>query len=177
MSTPHAVKPSLKFQSAEVTPTELITAARHYTGYLYSASRTWEPPAAGRCGFCDCVGLFLLAARRVGWLAPDFPVALPYSIFGKPRAKLLRELLETNCLRMPFSALSPGDVVFVRYADQPDEGRHIALLSVAVPGPEIIHAWCDLNGYGRVLEEPLWARNGARLRSIWRPPYVQGGRA
>ena len=168
-------------QSGEVTPAQFIAAARAYKGLGYSAQGTFaaESLESGDVfgGKCDCVGLFLLAARRCGLLPRSFDPNLPPCLTGMSRENALIEILTRNFGRVDVLAARPGDLLQI-WMDGAREAKHIALLTSFEPSPygSMIHACDDKTGNGRVWEMPVDGYTRGQIHRVYRlNRWIVGG--
>lgn len=127
----------------------LVDTARRLVGTPY------RDEGRSRTGV-DCYGLLLVVAQAHGLAAP---VEAGYG--SRPSGLHMRRQLLAYCDPVPFAAVSPGDILHLRYGDQP---QHLALVSAHDP-LRIVHADSRL---GRVVEQSLAGDAAARVRGCYR---------
>jgi hypothetical protein len=140
------------------TRAEVVAYARETLGTAYQH----QCRVAGVA--MDCIGVPVHVALRLGM---DAEVVADYG--RQPRPDLMRNGLDKVLVRVPSSEMAPGDVVWIRFRDEP---QHVAVVGDYVHGGlSLIHAY---NGAGlrNVVEHRLdetWQR---RIVGVWRFPGV-----
>lgn len=116
----------------------------------------------------DCVGLLVGVARTLGLVAADFDVR-GYS--RQPDGQLMARAGEL-LVRIDVAAMQAGDVVVMRFEQDP---CHLAILAdypVVAGQLSIIHALTTRAGGGRVVEHRLDATNMAKVMGAFQFPGV-----
>lgn len=115
----------------------------------------------------DCAGLLICTARTVGLVAPDFDIK---GYRGTPDGKSLLEHCDRWMTRIAREAMQPGDAIVIRWAKDP---QHIGIVGDYVHGGlSIIHAFCNPDGKGTVIEHQLEASTLRRFIAAYRLPGV-----
>lgn len=144
------------------TRAEYVEAARSFLGVR------WQHQGRSEQGI-DCVGLLVVPACRLGLLRPEDDVT-NYS--RQPDGEELSILLHRYCLRLPrWQDAREGDVLAIKYADQP---QHVAIVTRphdARWGIHIIHAAGSAEVGGKVVEHRIdkqWlASHRARIHAAF----------
>lgn len=135
------------------TREQYVAAAREFLGVR------WQHQGRSAQGV-DCVGLLVVPAIRLGVLTPGQDVT-DYS--RQQDGSQLAALLHRHCRRLPhWREASPGDILALRYADQP---QHVAIVTRAWDarwGFKVLHAYGNDAIGGQVIEHRLdadWLRS------------------
>ncbi len=120
---------------------DIEAAARRYLGWRWA--HLGRGPDA-----IDCIGLIILVARDLGFVAPDFDIT------GYGRQTTREEMLRLFRAHMP--EISPlkaarGDVLLLRDQILP---THCGIVSEKNGQPHLIHAYARIT-IRRTVEEPL----------------------
>jgi len=132
-------------EKAEIIATraEYVEAARSFLGVR------WQHQGRSEQGI-DCVGLLVVPACRLGLLRPEDDVT---NYPRQPDGEELSALLHRYCVRLArWQDAQPGDVLAIKYADQP---QHVAIVTRAYDsrwGAYIIHAFGNTETGGKVVE-------------------------
>lgn len=139
-----------------------VAEARRFLGVR------WQHQGRSEQGV-DCVGLLVVPACRLGLLRPEDDVT---SYSRQPDGEELSALLHRYCLRLPkWQSARMGDVLAIKYADQP---QHVAIVTRDYDprwGVHIIHAFGNAEMGGKVIEHRIDRRwldsNRARIHAAF----------
>lgn len=135
---------------ASADPEALVAAARAYLGVPYHHC------GRNRQGV-DCLGLLVLVGRDLG-----LPVQDEESYSQIVNAARFRAGIEAHCASVPPAEMAPGDVLLFSVQRSP---QHLAMLTVAGPDPQMIHAYQTA---GKVVEHGLSGAWPRRLVAVFR---------
>jgi NlpC/P60 family putative phage cell wall peptidase len=133
------------------TPDKLIACAKEWIGTPYVHQASVKGVGA------DCVGFLKGVALETGLITPELAALLPRDYSRQPSAGELRRLTSRHLRLVPFGSRAPGDVVLMRFAEEP---QHLGMLTQVSPVDYVIH--CAQHG---VLAH--------RLDSVWRARIVR----
>lgn len=115
----------------------------------------------------DCIGLGIGTARAIGAVAPEFDVT-GYS--RQPDGVSLIAQCDKYMERVPVTEAQLGDMIVTSFDIHP---CHFAILGdYPYGGFSMIHALCNRDGRGRVIEHRLDASNLRRVVAAYRLPGV-----
>ena len=120
----------------------------------------------------DCVGVPILVARIMGYVAPDFDVT---GYTRMPDGRLL-QLMDTHLVRIEEAQMTAGDVITVAvdpHSANPDPQHVGILVPYRLGGLAIVHA---TSHHGRVVEQPLVFGPTLQFRAVHRFPAVAAWR-
>lgn len=128
------------------TRAEYVEAARAFLG------TRWQHQGRTEQGV-DCVGLLVVPACRLGLLRPEDDVT-NYS--RQPDGEELSTLLHRYCIRLAkWQDAKAGDILAIKYVDQP---QHVAIMTRDYDsrwGAYIIHAFGNAEMGGKVVEHRI----------------------
>lgn len=128
------------------TRAKYVEAARSFLGVR------WQHQGRSEQGV-DCVGLLVVPACRLGLLRPEDDVT---NYPRQPDGEELSALLHRYCVRLPkWQDARMGDVLAIKYADQP---QHVAIATRDYDerwGIHIIHAFGNSEAGGKVIEHRI----------------------
>lgn len=108
----------------------------------------------------DCFGVLRTIGGKISFPIPPIPE------YGKsPSARLMRRMLDENLIRIKVSAIVPGDVLHMAWAQQP---QHLAVVVCADP-LRIVHASSEC---GKVVEVGVGKLDGFKIRAAYRVPVI-----
>jgi len=120
-----------------ITPQDVVTTAREYLGVR------WHHQGRNHAGV-DCIGLVVIVAKRLGLI--DFDV----HGYGRiPDGNRLRS--ELGRLMVPVYESAPGDVILMRFADEP---QHVAIAT----DKGIIHSYAQIRKVVEHCVDGIWER-------------------
>lgn len=139
-------------------PECFIAAARAYLGVQ------WVHQGRSRNGV-DCVGLLVCAAKDAGIIVED---VRNYST--RPDGERFAALLHQYCVKIEPAQMADGDLLAVKYKDQP---QHLMIVTRTTQwGPFVIHAFGTPATGGSVIEHLLdnrwFASHKAQLYAVFR---------
>jgi NlpC/P60 family putative phage cell wall peptidase len=118
----------------------------------------------------DCAGLIIGVARALDLVSPDFDVT---AYQRSPDGLALLEHCNQHMIRTTREAMKPGDVIVIRWRQHP---QHLGILGDYLHGGlSLIHAFSDVNGRGKVIEQRLDLSDmvaGGRFVAAFRLPGV-----
>ena len=126
------------------TRAQIVAEARTWLGTPYQHQGRLKGVA------CDCPAPLIGIGRLFGMVAPDFDVT-NYS--RSPDGWSLEAHCDQWMTRIPRERMAPGDAILLRWGGDP---QHLGIVGDYVHGGlSIIHAFCDANGGGKVIETCL----------------------
>lgn len=141
----------------------IITAARRHIGTPWM--HQGRAPGIG----LDCLGLAIVVARELGFVAADFDVN---GYDRVPDGVSLPAGLAAHLVQVPQSSMAPGDVVAVAFDADP---QHVGIV---VPyrhsGLAMVHA---ASRTGKVEETRLMFSNAMRFTGAYQFPGVEAWRS
>jgi NlpC/P60 family putative phage cell wall peptidase len=146
----HVVWPHAASLSSTVTAAQLIEDARAWLGTPYRHQGSIKGLG------CDCVGFLAEVAVETRLITPQLRAEFPTDYARFPSAGELRRLTSRHLRLVPYDARAPGDIVLMRFAEEP---QHLGMLT-AVDPDQLIH--CGQHG---VVEH--------RIDSVWRARIVR----
>lgn len=123
------------------TRADVVRVARSYLGtpFRHQGRMPGE--------YLDCGGVLVCASRDLGLVEADFDVT---GYARTPDGESLIARSDEHMTRVSREAMQPGDAVVIRWGRYP---QHFGILGDYVHGGlSIIHAYCNADGIGKVIE-------------------------
>lgn len=143
-----------------MTPELVVAEAREWLDTPYEHQRRTKGKA------CDCLGLVIGVARRLGLVVPGFDVN---GYARVPDGKSLIAECDRYMFRIRNTAMRPGHVIVIRWELDP---AHMGIVGDYAGGLSIIHALGTTDGKGRVVEHRLNSTNRRRVVQTYALPGV-----
>jgi NlpC/P60 family putative phage cell wall peptidase len=116
---------------------------------------------------CDCIGLLIIVGRALGLVAPDFDIKGYSNI---PDGKTLVARAGQFMTPIAREAMQVGDAIVMRWGKDP---QHLGILGDYVHGGlSFIHAYCEVDGIGSVIETHYAPTYQKRFVAAFRLPGV-----
>lgn len=140
-----------------VTAETVIDAARTWIGTPYRHQASIKGLG------CDCIGFLAEVAVQAGLITPQLRAEFPTDYSRQPSAGELRRLTSRHLCLVPFDQRTPGDIVLMRFAEEP---QHLGMLTARDPD-YVIH--CAEKG---VIEHRIDSAWRARIVRVYRFPVL-----
>lgn len=144
-------------EAVRVTAAQLIEDARTWLGTPYRHQGSIKGLG------CDCVGFLAEVAVETGLITPQLRAEFPTDYSQQPAGGELRRLTSRHLSLVPFNARCPGDIVLMRFAEEP---QHLGMLT-AVDPDYVIH--CAQHGVVEHRIDSVWR---ARIVRVYRFPLL-----